>query len=129
MFPVEQPSGARMTGRRTISAPHVGPVGAHFPELTADQHTGKHATHSGARTSASQAAYVNGTLGHSCEFDDAHALAWHTASAVVPAALALAERENAGGPEVITAVTVGIQVMSLLGAARPASARTSSRSW
>jgi 2-methylcitrate dehydratase PrpD len=39
------------------------------------------------RTSAAQAAYVNGILGHSCEYDDAHATAWHTSSAVVPAAL------------------------------------------
>jgi len=64
-----------------------------------------------------QAAYVNGTLGHSCEYDDAHGLAWHTSSVVVPAALALAERENVGGRELITAVAAGIQVMGLLGAA------------
>lgn len=76
-------------------------------------------THSGRRTSASRAAWVNGTLGHSAEYDDAHALAWHTSSAVVPAALALAEREGADGREVITAVAAGIQVMALLGAATP----------
>jgi 2-methylcitrate dehydratase PrpD len=73
-------------------------------------------THSGARTTASQAAWVNGTLGHGCEYDDAHALGWHTASAVVPAALALAERDGVSGREVITAVAAGIQVMALLGA-------------
>jgi 2-methylcitrate dehydratase PrpD len=38
--------------------------------------------------SAPQAAWVNGTLGHSAEYDDAHMSAWHTSSAVVPAALA-----------------------------------------
>jgi len=43
--------------------------------------------HSGARTTVSQAAWVNGTLGHSAEYDDAHPLAWHTNSAVIPAAL------------------------------------------
>ena len=37
-------------------------------------------THSGALTTVSRAAWVNGTLGHSCEYDDAHALGWHTAS-------------------------------------------------
>ena len=74
-------------------------------------------THSGARTTVSQAAWVNGTLGHSCEYDDAHALGWHTASAVVPATLALAERDGVSGREVITAVAAGIQVMALLGAA------------
>jgi 2-methylcitrate dehydratase PrpD len=74
-------------------------------------------THSGVRTTVSQAAWVNGTLGHSAEYDDAHALAWHTSSAVVPAALALAERDGASGREVITAVAAGVQVMALLGAA------------
>ncbi|MFC6021624.1 MmgE/PrpD family protein [Plantactinospora solaniradicis] len=69
------------------------------------------------KTSAAQAAYVNGTLGHSCEYDDAHAVAWHTSSAVVPAALALAERDGADGRELVPAVVAGAQVMALLGAA------------
>jgi 2-methylcitrate dehydratase PrpD len=43
-----------------------------------------------------QAAYLNGTLGHSSEYDDAHPTAWHTSSAVVPAVLALAERDGTG---------------------------------
>lgn len=76
-------------------------------------------TYSGTRTSVSQAAWVNGTLGHSCEYDDAHALGWHTASAVVPATLALAERDGRSGRDVITAVVAGTQVMALLGAAMP----------
>jgi 2-methylcitrate dehydratase PrpD len=76
-------------------------------------------THTGARTTVSQAAWVNGTLGHGCEYDDAHALGWHTSSAVVPAVLALAERDGASGPAVITAVAAGIQVMASLGAATP----------
>jgi 2-methylcitrate dehydratase PrpD len=94
--------------------PHVQPV----LRLVDQQGHGGTSTliHSGRRTSASLAAYANGTLGHSCEFDDAHALAWHTASAVVPAVLALAEAEDRTGPEVITAVAAGVQVMSLLGA-------------
>ncbi|HEY4017276.1 MAG TPA: MmgE/PrpD family protein [Pseudonocardiaceae bacterium] len=81
-------------------------------------------THSGARTTVSQAAWVNGTLGHSCEYDDAHALGWHTASAVVPAALALAERDEKSGRDLITAVVAGTQVMALLGAATPAMVAT-----
>lgn len=75
--------------------------------------------HSGTRTTVSQAAWVNGTLGHSAEYDDAHPLAWHTNSAVIPAAFALAEREAASGRDLITAVVAGIQVMGLLGAALP----------
>ncbi|MEO3745061.1 MmgE/PrpD family protein [Plantactinospora sp. B5E13] len=70
----------------------------------------------GGLTDAAQAAYVNGALGHSCEYDDAHAAAWHTSSTVVTAALALAEREGVDGREVITAVAAGVQVMGVLGA-------------
>jgi 2-methylcitrate dehydratase PrpD len=102
---------------RGATLPNVQPV-----LRLADTQPGKaQATlaHSGARTTASQAAWVNGTLGHSAEYDDAHPLAWHTNSAVIPAALALAERENASGRDLITAVVAGIQVMGLLGAALP----------
>jgi 2-methylcitrate dehydratase PrpD len=70
----------------------------------------------GPRTSAAEAAYINGTLGHSCEYDDAHRLAWHTSSTVVPAAIAFAERENVSGRDLIVSVVAGVQVMSLLGA-------------
>jgi len=73
-------------------------------------------TSGGGRTSAAQAAYLNGTLGHSSEYDDAHPAAWHTGSAVIPAALALAERDGVDGREVITAVVAGVQVMAVLGA-------------
>jgi 2-methylcitrate dehydratase PrpD len=76
--------------------------------------------HSGVRTTASRAAWVNATLGHSCEYDDAHALGWHTSSAIVPAALALAQREGRTGREVLTAVAAGIQVMAVLGHATAA---------
>jgi 2-methylcitrate dehydratase PrpD len=102
---------------RGATLPNVQPV-----LRLADSEPGKaEATlaHSGARTTVSQAAWVNGTLGHSAEYDDAHPLAWHTSSAVIPAALALAERTNASGPDLITAVVAGIQVMGLLGAATP----------
>ena len=102
---------------RGATLPNVQPV-----LRLADSEPGKaEATlaHSGARTTVSQAAWVNGTLGHSAEYDDAHPLAWHTNSAVIPAALALAERTNASGPDLITAVVAGIQVMGLLGAATP----------
>ena len=69
----------------------------------------------GGRLSAPQAAWLNGTLGHSAEFDDAHMAAWHTGSAVVPAALALAEREGSSGRELLTAVVAGVQVRGILG--------------
>jgi 2-methylcitrate dehydratase PrpD len=64
---------------------------------------------------APQAAWVNGTLGHSAEYDDAHMAAWHTSSAVVPAAMALAERDDRSGADVLTAVVAGVQAMGVLG--------------
>jgi 2-methylcitrate dehydratase PrpD len=73
------------------------------------------ATGSGTRVSAPQAAWVNGTLGHSAEYDDAHMSAWHTSSAVVPAALAAAEREGRSGTELITAIVAGVQAMGVPG--------------
>lgn len=71
---------------------------------------------SAARTTAPYAAYVNGTMASSIEFDDAHMAAWHTGSYVVPTALAFGELMGASGREVITAIAAGSQVMSLLGA-------------
>ena len=73
------------------------------------------ATGSSTLVSAPQAAWVNGTLGHSAEYDDAHMSAWHTSSAVVPAALAAAEREGRPGTELITAIVAGVQAMGVLG--------------
>src|SRR5258708_2505173 len=106
--------GLQLRGATLPNAQPVLPL-AHTEPATAEATL----AHSGARTTVSQAAWVNGTLGHSAEYDDAHPLAWHTNSAVIPAALALAERTNASGPDLITAVVAGIQVMGLLGAATP----------
>ena len=58
---------------RGATLPNVQPV-----LRLADSEPGKaEATlaHSGARTTVSQAAWVNGTLGHSAEYDDAHSTA------------------------------------------------------
>ncbi|MGP4015015.1 MmgE/PrpD family protein [Saccharopolyspora sp. 5N708] len=72
---------------------------------------------SGMRTAAPYAAFVNGTLAGSSEFDDVHMYAAHIGSHVVPPALAFAETTGANGREVITAVVAGAQVMSVLGGA------------
>ncbi|MGF6999342.1 2-methylcitrate dehydratase PrpD [Paraburkholderia sp. GAS32] len=61
----------------------------------------------GWKTSAPYAAYVNGTFGHSCEFDDSHFHCGHPGVCVIPAALALAERELATGRELIASVVAG----------------------
>lgn len=67
------------------------------------------------RTTAAQAAYVNGTFGASMEYDDSHLLAWHGSSVLVSASLAMAEREGLGGRDVIEALVAGYQVMAALG--------------
>ena len=98
---------------RGATLPNVQPV-RRLSELAPgpDQST---VTGAERRTSPAQAAWVNGTLGSACEFDDAHELAWHTSSAVVPAALALTERDGASGRDLLVAVVAGVQVMCLLG--------------
>lgn len=64
------------------------------------------------KTSVAYAAYVNGTFGHSCEFDDSHFHCGHPGVCVIPAALALAEREGASGKDLITAVVAGYQAQA-----------------
>ncbi len=60
------------------------------------------------RTSIINAALVNGMFAHSDETDDVDPLTKaHPGSSVVPAALAMAEREERSGMEVLRAVTLG----------------------
>lgn len=62
-------------------------------------------------TSATNAALANGMLGHADETDDAYYLALvHPGCAVVPAALAMAERERSSGTALLRAVTLGYDV-------------------
>ena len=60
------------------------------------------------RTSAVNAALVNGMFAHADETDDFEPVTKaHPGSAVVPAALAMSEREGRSGAELIAAVTLG----------------------
>ncbi len=62
-------------------------------------------------TTADQAALANGMLAHADETDDSHAPSLsHQGCAVVPAALAMAERERAGGTLLLRAVALGYDV-------------------
>lgn len=62
-------------------------------------------------TTAINAAMANGMLAHSDETDDSHAPSLtHPGCAVVPAALAVAERADSTGEELIRAVTLGYDV-------------------
>src|SRR5262244_349103 len=63
------------------------------------------------RTSAVNAALANGMLAHADETDDSHAPSrTHPGCAVVPAALAIAERHQASGETFLRAVVLGYDV-------------------
>ena len=73
----------------------------------------KEATVIGSRfvTTAINAALANGMLGHADETDDSHAPSLcHPGCAIVPAALAMAERERRGGTALLRAVALGYDI-------------------
>lgn len=62
------------------------------------------------------AAFINGALIHSRAQDDSHfASQSHPGAAVIPAALALAEREGASGDLLLTALVAGYEVTASVG--------------
>jgi 2-methylcitrate dehydratase PrpD len=70
------------------------------------------------RASVEDAALVNGTAAHALDYDDLHqSLSGHPSVPVLPAALALAERERCSGAALVTALVVGIEVEAKLGRA------------
>ena len=70
------------------------------------------------KVSCANAALANGTMAHASDYDDDHRSAtMHPGSAVVPAALALAEREGCEGPRVIEGVVAGYEVICRVGEA------------
>ncbi|HYK15337.1 MAG TPA: MmgE/PrpD family protein, partial [Burkholderiales bacterium] len=73
----------------------------------------KEATVIGSRfvTTAINAALANGMLGHADETDDSHAPSLcHPGCAIVPAALAMAERERRNGTALLRAVALGYDI-------------------
>lgn len=69
---------------------------------------------------AASAALLNGTLIHSLEYDDTHiASVVHGSAVLVPAALAVAEREGASGARMLTAYIAGWEFFIRLGLAAP----------
>lgn len=67
---------------------------------------------------APSAAFVNGVLAHSLDYDDTHLPSvLHPSASIVPAALAVAEATGASGKETIAAIAVGIEVCVRLGMA------------
>jgi len=72
----------------------------------------------GERTSAAVAALANGMLMHALDYDDTHADSLvHVTVAVVPAALAAAERGGASGARLVTAIVAGSELVTRLGSA------------
>jgi 2-methylcitrate dehydratase PrpD len=72
----------------------------------------------GLKLPAPSAALVNGTLAHSLDFDDTHLPSvLHPSSAVIPAALAVAEARGSSGAAMLDAAGVGIEVTVRLGMA------------
>jgi 2-methylcitrate dehydratase PrpD len=70
------------------------------------------------KVSCTNAALANGTMAHASDYDDDHRSAtMHPGSAVVPAVLALAEREGCEGPRLIEAVVAGYEVICRVGEA------------
>ncbi|MEO9221266.1 MAG: MmgE/PrpD family protein [Mycobacteriaceae bacterium] len=68
--------------------------------------------------STAHAAFGNGVLAHSLDYDDTHLPSiLHPSASVVPAALAAAEASNASGEDLIRAVAVGLEVTVRLGMA------------
>ena len=64
------------------------------------------------------AAFVNGVLAHSLDFDDTHLPSvLHPSATVVPAALAAAEAAGADGQALVAAIAVGLEVVVRLGMA------------
>jgi 2-methylcitrate dehydratase PrpD len=70
----------------------------------------------GLRVPAQAAALVNGTAAHGFELDDWHAGSLsHLGAAVIPAVLAVAERDRLSGRDVLAAIVAGYEVMARAG--------------
>ena len=70
------------------------------------------------RVPAAQAAFVNGVLAHSLDYDDTHLPSvLHPSASVVPAAIAAAQSVGADGRATIAAIAVGIEVCVRVGMA------------
>jgi 2-methylcitrate dehydratase PrpD len=74
-----------------------------------------------ARYSPVGAAFLNGALAHSLDFDDTHAAgSLHPGAPVIPAALAAGEMVGASGADVLAAIIAGYEVTCRVALALPA---------
>ena len=74
----------------------------------------------GIKTIAQDAAFANANFGHGFMGDDTDSVCHaHLGSIIIPAALAMGERERISGKEFMRAVVLGYEVASRIGAAAP----------
>jgi 2-methylcitrate dehydratase PrpD len=96
------------------------------PMLAAARAIGVAAGNSGvfgdaARYTPAGAAFLNGALAHSLDFDDTHAAgSLHPGAPVIPAALAAGEMAGASGADVLAAIVAGYEVTCRIALALPA---------
>ena len=98
------------------------PIGAAYRTYAAEIAKGGPATVFGQSTgaAAADAAMINGGLIHSLEFDDTHtASIAHGSAVLAPAALAVAEAQNASGAALLGAYARGWEVLIRFGLAAP----------
>lgn len=70
----------------------------------------------GTRAKLADAALANGTMGHACDYDDSSWTMWgHPTAPVLPAALAVAERDNRSGLDYLVGLAAGLEIEKTLG--------------
>jgi len=70
------------------------------------------------RTRSDAAALVNGTMAHACDYDDSSWTMWgHPSAPVLPAALAIAERDDCSGLDLLTSFAIGLEIEKAVGLA------------
>ncbi len=70
----------------------------------------------GRKTSLQNAALVNGISGHAYDFDDGHRFSTvHLGSAIIPAVLAVAEKENMAMDDVLRGIIIGYEAAIRMG--------------
>ncbi len=68
------------------------------------------------RTSASEAAVINGTSSHVLDFDDcSNTIGGHPSVSILPALIALGEQQHASGRDILVAYVAGYEVEARLG--------------
>lgn len=81
------------------------------------------------KASAPLAAYANSNLAFALDYEDVVAYAIHAGPIVVPAALALGERENVSGRDFLRSVVLGYEIGTRIGLSMQPSAERGAQVW